>query len=75
MSTKHIPSTVSMHNFYPADAKTVEQTLQESLIYHCIDMGGFTVYHGTRDGSEIVIVEHHNQKPDELSAIWFDENE
>jgi hypothetical protein len=34
-------------------------------------MGAFTVHHGTRFGQPIVIAEHHDQKPDELSAVWY----
>lgn len=74
MITKYKPTTVSKNNFYAVDAETVQQTIQESVIEYCIDMGSFNVLHGTRDGNEIVIVEHHSQQADELSAIWFNEN-
>lgn len=60
-------------DFYALDAKTVKQTISESVIQTSIDMGAFTIHHGTRDGQPIVIAEHHDQKADELSAVWYSE--
>ena len=64
------PSTL---NFYALNAEVTQQTIAESTLEYSIDMGAFTVHHGNRDGLPIVIAEHHNQKPDELSAVWYSE--
>lgn len=74
MTAKLKFTIMSKHNFYGVDAEITRQTIQESEIDYSIDMGAFTIHHGTREGGEIVIAEHHNQKSTELSAIWFDEN-
>jgi hypothetical protein len=58
-------------DFYALDADTTKQTIEESNIALSVDMGAFTVHHGTRYGRPIVIAEHHNQKADELSAVWY----
>jgi hypothetical protein len=58
-------------DFYALDTNTVKQTIAESVLEISIDMGAFTVHHGTRFGQPIVIAEHHNQKADELSAVWY----
>jgi len=58
-------------DFYALDAKMVKQTISESVLQSSIDMGAFTVHHGTRFGQPIVIAEHHDQKSDELSAVWY----
>jgi hypothetical protein len=75
MCKQHKPLTISKESFHAVDAEVLCQTIQESQIEYSIDMGAFTVHHGRRDDNEIVIVEHHNQKPDELSAIWFNEKQ
>jgi hypothetical protein len=68
---QHNPLTVE--HFYHVDAATCEQTLAESDIEYSIDMGRFTIHHGVRWGAPIVIAEHHDQKTDELSGVWYDE--
>ena len=75
MTAKRKPHTLSKNKCHVVDAEIVRQTIQESKIEHSIDMGAFTIHHGTRDGSEIVIAEHYDQQADELSAIWFNDNE
>jgi hypothetical protein len=71
--SKHDFMTVK--HFHAVDAQTVRQTIAESDLECPVDMGAFTVYHGTRYGAPIVIVEHHDQQPDELSAIWFNDDQ
>jgi hypothetical protein len=58
-------------NFYPVGLDVVRQTISESKLANPIDMGSFTVYHGTRFGAPIVIAEHRDQKAGELSGIWY----
>lgn len=74
MITKHVDSMLTVMNFHAVDLATVMQTLAESEIQYSIDMGCFTVHHGIRFGAPIVIAEHHSQKPDELSGVWFQES-
>jgi hypothetical protein len=62
-------------HFHAVDTETVRQTIAESRIEYSIDMGKFTVYHGTRFSAPIVIVEHHDQQTNQLSAIWFNDGE
>lgn len=73
MSAKPKRGTLSIEHFHAVDAETVCQTIAESDLDHdsTIDMGGFTIHHGTRGGAPIVIVEHHDQQADELSGIWY----
>lgn len=61
-----------IEHFYCVDSEVAQQTIRESAIAHSIDMGLFSIHHGSRYGSPIVIVERHDQATDELSAIWFD---
>ena len=70
----YIPLTAD--HFHPVDADNVRQTMAESDLDpdSSIDMGGFTIHHGTRYGAPIIIVEHHDQQPDELSGIWYDDS-
>ena len=75
MSKKHQYSPLSAEHFHAVDAQTVRQTIAESDLECPIDMGAFTVYHGTRYGAPIVIVEHHHQRANGLSAVWFNDNE
>ncbi|WP_295997173.1 hypothetical protein [Rugamonas sp.] len=72
MSTKPMPNPLTVENFHAVDAYTCKQTMAESRLEYSIDMGGFTLHHGTRHGAPIIIAEHLNQKADELSGIWFD---
>lgn len=65
--------TLAAEHFYAIDAETTRQTIAESRINYSTDMGRFTIHHGERYGLPIVIVEHHDQQPDELSGIWFNE--
>lgn len=61
--------------FYCVDSDAIKQTLTESKITHSIDLGrGFTVHHGTRYKLPVVIIECENQKPSELSCVWYDES-
>jgi len=48
------------------------QTLAESEIEYSTNMGFFTIHHGMRYGAPIVIAEHHNQRIDQLSGVWYD---
>lgn len=75
MSAKHTHNPVTAEHFYAVDSATCKQTIAESQLEYSIDMGSMTVHHGTRYGSPIVIVEHHDQQADELSGIWFDEEQ
>lgn len=75
MSTKPIRSSLTAEHFHAVDIATCKQTLAESVIEYSIDMGGFTVHHGTRSGAPIVVVENSNQQPDQLSAVWYDESQ
>ncbi len=75
MSAKHTNNPLTAEHLYAVDSATCKQTIAESHIEYSIDMGGMTVHHGTRYGSRIVILEHHNQQADELSGIWFDEGQ
>ncbi|WP_426174236.1 hypothetical protein [Massilia sp. TWR1-2-2] len=72
INTKRPHSPLSVEHFHAVDLATVTQTMTESQLEYSIDMGGFTVHHGTRHGVPIIIAEHHNQKADELSGIWYD---
>jgi hypothetical protein len=63
---------MAFKHFYCVGKDVTRQTLQESKIDHSIDMGLFSIHHGSRYGSPIVIVERHQQGPGELSAVWFD---
>jgi hypothetical protein len=65
-------NALAAEHFYAVDTAVCKQTMAESKIEYSIDMGAFTVHHGTREGAPIIIAEHHNQKADELSAIWHD---
>lgn len=72
---RHDTAPLSLEHLHAVDAQTVRQTIAESEIDSSIDMGAFSVHHGSRDGARIVIVEHHNQRPDELSAVWFNDGQ
>jgi hypothetical protein len=74
MSTKRPHNPLLARHFHAVDADTCKQTIAESKLDYSIDMGTFTVHHGTRDSAPIVIAEHHTQKADELSGVWFDES-
>lgn len=75
MNTKRARNPLSAEHFHAVDADTCKQTIAESKLDYSIDMGGFTVHHGTRHGAPIVIAEHHAQKADELSGVWFDDGQ
>jgi hypothetical protein len=75
MSAKPMPNPLTVENFHAVDADTLKQTMAESLLEYSIDMGGFALHHGTRHGAPIVIAEHHNQQADELSGVWFDDDQ
>lgn len=75
MITKRGSNPVSIEQFHAVNAATCRQTITESQIEHSIDMGSFTIHHGIRDGLPIVIAEHHNQKTDELSGVWYDDSQ
>lgn len=74
MNTKRPHNQLSIEHFHAVDANTCKQTMAESQLEYSIDMGGFTVHHGTRHGTPIIISEHHNQEADELSGIWYDDS-
>lgn len=61
-------------HFHAVDTETARQTIAESCLDYSIDMGRFTIHHGTRYGMPIVIAEHNNQQTDELSGVWYSEN-
>jgi len=66
---------LSAELFHAIDAATCQQTMAESVLDYSIRMGDtFTIHHGTRDGLPIIIVEHHDQQPGELSGVWFQES-
>jgi hypothetical protein len=71
--SKHEHNLLAVEQFHAVDAATCAQTLAESIVEYSIDMGSFTVHHGTRDGIQIVVVAHHDQQPDQLSAVWYDD--
>ncbi len=75
MSAKYVHNPLTAENFYAVEAAVCKQTIAESQLEYSIYMGAVTVHHGTRYGSPIVIVEHHDQQADELSGIWFDERQ
>ena len=60
-------------HFHAVDTETARQTIAESRLDYSIDMGRFTIHHGTRYGAPIVIAEHNNQQADELSGVWYSE--
>ena len=65
---------LALEHAHFVDAAAARQTIKESKITHKISLtDGVTVLHGTRDGLPVVIVQIENQKPGELSAVWFDE--
>jgi hypothetical protein len=67
---------LSIEHFHAVDAETCKQTIEESKIEYSTDMGrGVIIHHGMRYGSPVVIAEYENQKADELSGIWFNEND
>jgi trimethylamine:corrinoid methyltransferase-like protein len=72
MSTKPIRSPLTVEHLHAVDAATCQQTLAESDIEYSVDMGGFTVHHGTRSGAPIVVAENSNRQPGQLSAVWYD---
>lgn len=69
-----LPYYLTVEKFHAVSAAVCKQTISESTLHHSIDMGAFTVHHGVRDGAPITIAQHHGQKADELSGIWFDDN-
>ena len=69
MRANRMPNPLTAENFHAVDADTLKQTMAESHLEYSIDMGAFTVHHGTRHGAPIIIAEHLNQKADELSGI------
>ena len=71
--TKHVHSPLSAEHFHAINAGTCKQTIEESQLEYSVCMGAFTIHHGTRYGSPIVIVEHHNQQAGEFSGVWYDE--
>jgi hypothetical protein len=74
MNAQRPHNPLSVEHFHAVDAATCKQTMAESHLEYSIDMGGFTLHHGTRFSAPIIIAEHHSQKADELSGIWFDDN-
>lgn len=64
-------SPLSAEHFHAVDAATCKQTMAESHLEYSIEMGAFTLHHGTRFSAPIIIAEHHDQKADELSGIWY----
>ena len=76
MSIKHHYNPLTVASFHAVDADTMRQTLAESEMEYSIDIGrGITIHHGQREGAPIVVVQHHNQQPDELSAVWYDDGQ
>jgi hypothetical protein len=73
MNTMRTYNPLSVENFHAVDTDTCRQTMAESQLEYSIEMGGFTIHHGTRHGVPIIIAEHHTQQADELSGIWFDD--
>jgi hypothetical protein len=75
MSTKRQHNPLTVEHFHAVDAATCKLTIAESQLEYSIDMGGFTLHHGTRHSAPIIIAEHHKQQADELSGIWFDDGQ
>jgi hypothetical protein len=75
MSATQKYSPLTAEHFHAVDAETVRQAIAESDLEYSIDMGKCTIHHGTRYGAPIVIVEHRDQQPDELSGIWYDDGQ
>lgn len=75
MITKRQHNPLAADHFHAVDYATCKQTIAESKLEYSIDMGSFTIHHGTLNGAPIIIAEHHNQKDDELSGIWYDDNQ
>lgn len=75
MSTERPYNPLNIEHFHTVDAAICKQTMAESVIDHSIDLGRFTIHHGTREGAPIIIAEHRNQQADELSAIWYDDTQ
>jgi len=73
MNTKRQHSPLSIDHLHCVDKATCKQTLAESVLEYSIDCGAFTVHHGVRENAPIIVIEHHNQQPDQLSAIWYDD--
>ena len=61
-------------HFHAVSTEVVRQTMAESELTYSIDMGAFTIHHGYRDGTPIIIAEHHNQQAGELSGIWLNDS-
>jgi hypothetical protein len=75
MSAKRPYNPLSIEHLSVVDAAICKQTLAESVIDYSIEMGHVTVHHGCREGAPIVVVEHHDQQPDQLSAVWYDDSQ
>lgn len=73
MSIKRQYNPLTVEHFHPVGKETCQETMAESEIEYSIDMGSFTLHHGTRYGAPIVIAEHHDQQANELSGIWYDD--
>jgi hypothetical protein len=57
---------------YSVNKSELRQTLAESTITCSLPHGKFTIHYGHRHGLPIVLIETHDQREDELSAIWHD---
>jgi hypothetical protein len=75
MKIKRGHDPLNIEHFHAVTAVTCKLTILESQLNHSLDMGRFTLHHGTRNGAPIVIAEHHDQNADELSGIWFDDSQ
>jgi hypothetical protein len=74
-SITRLNTPLTAEHFHAVDAATCKQTIDESEIEYSIDMGSFTIHHGAREGAPIVIAEHHKQQPEELSGVWYDDQQ
>lgn len=67
ISDLNVPS-----GFYPVNFETFAQTLEESEVNYSIDMGCVTIHHGTRNGSQVWLMDNPLGS---LYGIWVEENE
>ena len=61
----------SPSGFYAVDFETFADTLNESKITYTLDMGSVTIHHGTREGSQIWLLDNPCGV---LYGIWTEED-
>jgi hypothetical protein len=63
---------MAAEHLHGVTSDVLKQTLEESQIEHTFDFDAFTIYHGTRYGSPIVIAQPNDENC--LGAVWYDES-